>query len=150
MIDILYLGRIFPKRCTVTAKKELKWTPFLGQLYVSSRRSSNGRLLNHFLAGSMWLSNAIFINRTNRADALKTFQKAAHDMKAKRMSIFIFAEGTRTNTAEIGMLPFKKGAFHLAVQGGFPIVPMVCENYYSLYAAGIKRFEAGELVVKGV
>lgn len=97
----------------------------------------------------MWLSNAIFINRTNRADALKTFQKAAQDMKARNMSIFIFAEGTRTNSAEIGMLPFKKGAFHLAVQGGFPIVPMVCENYYDLYAAGIKRFEAGDLVLKG-
>lgn len=97
----------------------------------------------------MWLSNAIFINRTNRADALKTFQKAAKDMKERNMSIFIFAEGTRTNSAEIGMLPLKKGAFHLAVQGGFPIVPMVCENYYELYASGIKRFEAGELVLKG-
>lgn len=98
----------------------------------------------------MWLSNSIFINRTNRADAVKTFAKAAKDMKARKMSIFIFAEGTRTNSADIGMLPFKKGAFHLAVQGGFPIVPMVCENYYRLYASGIRRFEAGELVVKGV
>lgn len=34
MIDILYLGRIFPKRCAVMAKRELKWSPFLGQLYV--------------------------------------------------------------------------------------------------------------------
>lgn len=32
MIDILYLGRIFPKRTSVMAKRELKWTPFLGQL----------------------------------------------------------------------------------------------------------------------
>lgn len=102
-----------------------------------------------YLISSMWLSNAIFINRTNRADAMKTFQKAAKDMKERKMSIFIFAEGTRTNSPDIGMLPFKKGAFHLAVQGGFPIVPMVCENYYSLYASGIKKFEAGELVVRG-
>lgn len=107
-------------------------------------------LLGSFRQCSMWLSNAIFINRTNRADAMKTFQKAAKDMKELKMSIFIFAEGTRTNSPDIGMLPFKKGAFHLAVQGGFPIVPMVCENYYSLYASGIKRFEAGELVVKGI
>ena len=30
MIDIFYLGRMFPKGCTVTAKRELKWVPFLG------------------------------------------------------------------------------------------------------------------------
>jgi hypothetical protein len=98
---------------------------------------------------SMWLSNSIFINRTNRADAVKTFSKAAKDMVKRKMSIFIFAEGTRTNREEIGMLPLKKGAFHLAVQGGFPIVPMVCENYYGLYAADKKRFEKGDLVIKG-
>ena len=47
------------------------------------------------------------------------------------------------------MLPFKKGAFHLAVQGQFPIVPIVMENYYDLYANKAKRFEAGELVIRG-
>lgn len=35
MIDILYLGRIFPKRTAVTAKRELKWSPLLGQLYAT-------------------------------------------------------------------------------------------------------------------
>lgn len=31
MVDILYLGRIFPKRTSIMAKQELKWTPLLGQ-----------------------------------------------------------------------------------------------------------------------
>jgi 1-acyl-sn-glycerol-3-phosphate acyltransferase len=29
-VDILYLGRMFPKRGAIMAKKELKWMPFLG------------------------------------------------------------------------------------------------------------------------
>lgn len=41
----------------------------------------------------MWLSNAVFVDRKNRQDAVKTFAKAADDMKRKGMSIFIFAEG---------------------------------------------------------
>jgi len=157
MIDILYLGRMFPKRCAVTAKKELKWVPFLGTLCVFLASQFSNRVVSPnavssspvLRENSMWLSNSIFINRTNRADAVKTFSKAAKDMVKRKMSIFIFAEGTRTNREEIGMLPLKKGAFHLAVQGGFPIVPMVCENYYGLYAADKKRFEKGDLVIKG-
>jgi lysophosphatidate acyltransferase len=30
-LDILYLGRIFPQKASIMAKKELKWVPFLGQ-----------------------------------------------------------------------------------------------------------------------
>jgi len=35
------------------------------------------------------------------------------------------------------MLPFKKGAFHLAVQAQVPIVPIICQNYWHLYHAGV-------------
>ncbi|KAF7330228.1 1-acylglycerol-3-phosphate O [Mycena venus] len=34
------------------------------------------------------------------------------------------------------LLPFKKGGFHLAVQSGMPIVPIVCENYSHMYRFG--------------
>ncbi|KAL7006552.1 1-acylglycerol-3-phosphate O-acyltransferase [Cystobasidiomycetes sp. EMM_F5] len=128
MIDILYLGRIFPKRTAVTAKRELKWSPLLGQF--------------------MWLSNSVFIDRNNRKDALGTFTRAINFMKSKRMSIWIFAEGTRTNAAEPTLKTFKKGAFHMAVQGGFPIVPVVMQNYHHLYSGRAKRFEAGELTCR--
>jgi hypothetical protein len=30
-LDILYLGRIFPRRAAIMAKQELKWSPLLGQ-----------------------------------------------------------------------------------------------------------------------
>lgn len=68
-------------------------------------------------------------------------------MKARRTSIFIFAEGTRHSEETPDLLPFKKGAFHLAQKAGVPIVPVVCENYWRLYHKGV--FESGKLKVRG-
>lgn len=45
------------------------------------------------------------------------------------------------------LLPFKKGAFHLAVQAQVPIVPVVCENYNRLFD-GKSRFEGGTIRIK--
>lgn len=60
------MGRIFPKGCSVMAKKELQYTPLLGQF--------------------MTLSNAVFINRSKRTDAVATFAKVAQTMKKKAVS----------------------------------------------------------------
>jgi len=49
---------------------------------------------------------------------------------------------------EPNLLPFKKGAFHLAVQSGCPIIPVVCENYSKLLKKG-KYFKRGTLKMKG-
>lgn len=45
------------------------------------------------------------------------------------------------------LLPFKKGAFHTAVQAGVPVTPVVCENYWRLYRKG--HFESGVLKIRG-
>ena len=44
------------------------------------------------------------------------------DRLARRVSVMIFAEGTRSPTDEL--LPFKDGAFHLAIEAGVPILPI--------------------------
>ncbi|KAL7420334.1 1-acylglycerol-3-phosphate O-acyltransferase [Cryptotrichosporon argae] len=126
-LDILYLGRIFPKRAAIMAKQELKWAPLLGQ-YMS-------------------LSGAVFVNRKNRKDAVRTVEKAGEDMKKKGISLWIFPEGTRSLTSESTLLPFKKGAFHLAVQAQVPIVAVVCENYHRLFD-GRSRMERGRLRIR--
>ncbi|ADV24659.1 lysophosphatidate acyltransferase [Cryptococcus gattii E566] len=126
-LDILYIGRIFPKRAAIMAKKELKWTPLLGQF--------------------MSLSGAVFVNRKNRHDAVKALAIAGEDMKKKGISLWIFPEGTRSSSPEPTLLPFKKGAFHLAVQAQIPIVPIVCENYHRLFD-GRTRFESGVLKIR--
>jgi len=128
MIDILYLGAFLPKRCSIMAKKSLLYTPILGQF--------------------MWLSNAVFVDRANRKSALEQFRKVGEIMKRKAVSLFIFAEGTRSATVQPTLLPFKKGAFHLAVEGQIPIVPVVCENYSNIYNARARRFAAGEMIIR--
>ncbi|WVF66335.1 hypothetical protein IAT40_001075 [Kwoniella sp. CBS 6097] len=126
-LDILYLGRILPKRSAIMAKQELKWTPLLGQF--------------------MTLSGAVFVNRNSRKDAVAALEIAGQDMKKKGVSLWVFPEGTRSSSAEAALLPFKKGAFHLAVQAQVPIVPIVCENYHRLFD-GRSRFESGKLKIK--
>ncbi|MGH3433929.1 MAG: lysophospholipid acyltransferase family protein, partial [Thermocrispum sp.] len=41
-------------------------------------------------------------------------------------SVVIFPEGARTTTPVLA--PFRKGAFHLAMQAGVPLVPIVLRN----------------------
>lgn len=128
-LDVLLLGTIFPPYTSVTAKSSLKRVPFLGWF--------------------MALSGTVFIDRGNRADALKAFQGAAEEMQRERQNVFIFPEGTRSyaNGPELG--PFKKGAFHLAVQAGVDIVPVVAGNYSGVLNVGGRRFRAGTIPVIG-
>ena len=65
-----------------------------------------------------------------------------------QLSLWVFPEGTRSNLPFPDLLPFKKGAFHLAVQAQVPIVPVVCENYHR-YFDGKTRFESGSVRIKG-
>ena len=128
-LDVLFLGEIFPPHCSVTAKKSLKRVPFLGWF--------------------MALSGTVFIDRADRATALKAFEGAAREMREQRQSVFIFPEGTRSNAEEAMLLPFKKGAFHLAIQAGVPIVPVVAGCYWGLLGVRERRFRSGRIPVVG-
>lgn len=128
-LDVLLLGAIFPPYCSVTAKKSLRNIPFLGWF--------------------MALSRTVFIDRANRETALKAFDGAVAEMKIHRQSVFIFPEGTRSYSDEPTLLPFKKGAFHLAVKAGVPVVPIVAENYSHILSPRALRFNAGSIKVKG-
>ncbi|KAH9943174.1 1-acylglycerol-3-phosphate O [Epithele typhae] len=126
MFDILYLGRIFPQRASIMAKKELQWSPLLGQF--------------------MTLAGAVFVDRGNNARAVRSLTAAGEIMKERKSSLWLFPEGTRSMRPYSDLLPFKKGAFHTAIQAQVPIVPVVCENYWRLYRKDV--FESGTLKVK--
>ncbi|KIH90598.1 lysophosphatidate acyltransferase [Sporothrix brasiliensis 5110] len=127
-LDVLMLGCMFPKYCSVTAKSSLRNYPFLGWF--------------------MRLSGTIFIDRANSKDARTAMRGAADAILSQRQSVYMFPEGTRSYAQEATMLPFKKGAFHLAVQAGVPVVPVVVANYSHLYSTGKLRFLPGKIPIK--
>ncbi|KAF8450666.1 hypothetical protein L210DRAFT_3438276 [Boletus edulis BED1] len=125
MLDILYLARMFPPKASIMAKRELQWTP---------------------LGPWMYMSGAIFVDRGNSTKAHKSLEAAGEEMKREGISLVMFPEGTRHNEEVPTLLPFKKGAFHLAVQAGLPVIPVVCENYWRLYHKGV--FGTGVIKVR--
>ncbi|KAG6015772.1 hypothetical protein E4U54_002997 [Claviceps lovelessii] len=127
-LDVLMLGALFPKWCSVTAKSDLKKIPFLGWF--------------------MRLSGSIFIDRKNSRDARDAMAGAAREIQTKRQSVYMFPEGTRSYAKDPVLLPFKKGAFHLAVQAGVPIVPCVVANYSHVLHLKTMVFRSGRIPVK--
>ena len=120
-------SRIFPKHASIMAKKELAWAPLLG--------------------GYLSASGAVFVDRSNNAAAIQSLTAAGDFMKRNTTSLWLFPEGTRSMRRHHDLLPFKKGAFHTAVQAGIPVIPVVCENYWRLYHKG--HFESGVLKIRG-
>ena len=111
---------------SIMAKQELRWSP---------------------LGPWMYMSGAVFVDRGNSVTAKRSLQAAGETMKSLGTSLWMYPEGTRHSEEEPGMLPFKKGAFHLAVQAGIPVTPVVCENYWRIYHKG--RFESSRLKIRG-
>jgi len=127
-LDVLMLGCIFPKYCSITAKSSLRNMPFLGWF--------------------MSLSGSVFIDRANSQSARSAMDGAARIMQNERQSVYMFPEGTRSYSKEPELLPFKKGAFHLAVQAGVPIVPVVVANYSDILYIKSWRFNSGTIPIK--
>ncbi|HEX5963860.1 MAG TPA: lysophospholipid acyltransferase family protein [Gemmatimonadales bacterium] len=69
----------------------------------------------------MWLVGDIPVKRGFGPSALEAMARCRKALE-NRVSVMIFPEGTRSKTAEL--LPFKDGAFRLAVEAGVPILPL--------------------------
>jgi HAD superfamily hydrolase (TIGR01490 family) len=104
-LDAVVIARLLRQDFTSVAKKELANTPVLGAL---------GRL-----------GNVAFVDRDNPAQARRALTPVVEKLR-QGVSVVIAPEGTRSATHRVG--PFKKGAFHVAMQAGVPIVPVVFRN----------------------
>ena len=104
-LDTATLFSYAGKRIGLVAKKELLKAPVLGQ--------------------GMGFVNIIAIDRSNPERARQSMEKARSVM-ANGYSFGVFVEGTRALPGEL--LPFKKGAFHLALQTDAPIIPVAIKN----------------------
>lgn len=112
-LDAAPLFAFTGRRMGMVAKKELLDAPILGF--------------------GMGYVNVIAIDRSNRERAVETL-KIVNERLRQGISFGVCPEGTRANPGE--MLPFKKGAFHLAVQTGVSIVPIALKNADVLMGRG--------------
>ena len=102
--DVPVLAELHTPDAVIIGKKELVNIPLFGWLYRSTGN--------------------ILIDRANRAHAVGRLREAETAVRNRGVSVWIFPEGTRGKTPG-KLLPFKKGAFHLAIATGAPLVPVV-------------------------
>lgn len=104
-LDTATLFAFAGKRIGLVAKKELLKVPVMGQ--------------------GMSFVNIIAIDRSNPERARASMEKA-RSVLDDGYSFGVFVEGTRAMPGEL--LPFKKGAFHLAAQTNADIIPVAIKN----------------------
>lgn len=93
----------------------------------------------------MRMAGDIKLKRGERSSTVQAMA-AARDRLARRVSVMIFPEGTRSRDGEL--LPFKDGAFRLALETGAPILPIVVAGTRNAMAKGTFRFRRARARVK--
>ena len=121
-LDAAPLFSFTGRRMGMVAKKELLKAPILGF--------------------GMGFVNVIAIDRSNRERAVESLKIATERLRSG-ISFGVCPEGTRAQPGE--MLPFKKGAFHMAVQAGVPIVPIALKNSDVLMGRGTSEAWPGTI-----
>lgn len=105
-LDGIPLGMLRIPRLAIIGKKEVAFIPFIGWAF--------------------WLAGNVLIDRADGKKARGQLDAGVAAIKNRRVSIAIFPEGTRSK--EEGFLPFKRGAFQMAIEAGVPVVPVVVES----------------------
>ena len=124
--DLFVLGNIVPPRTVCIGKKSLKWVPFFGQLF--------------------WLAGNVLIDRGNPLRARLSIRQTTETLQHKDTSIWVFPEGTRNQGK--GLLPFKRGAFQMAIDAGVPIVPVCVSTYVRDMRLG--QWDSGRVMIRSL
>ncbi len=100
ILDILMLSRL-PREMKWVAKKELFRIPWVGWMF--------------------WLAGDIALRRGDTESGRKMVSRALRYL-GRGMNVMMFPEGTRSGDGR--MLPFKSGAFRIAIEAGVPVLPV--------------------------
>jgi putative phosphoserine phosphatase/1-acylglycerol-3-phosphate O-acyltransferase len=123
-LDPLVAGALIRRDTTTTGKKEAKYDPRAG-----------------FLG---WALDVVHFDRNDREQARGASAELMRRV-AEGTSVLIAPEGTRSK----GMLPgpFKKGGFHIAMDAGIPIIPIIMRNTGELMPPSGKTMHPGTVDV---
>ena len=124
--DVFALAAFIPKRYRFVAKAELGKIPIFGRAWQQAGHVS--------------------VNRQDRTQAIKALEEFGRVIREDKSSIVIFPEGTRSHTNE--MLPFKKGAFMLALHTHVDIIPVGISGSRDVMRKGDWRVRDGRIIVR--
>lgn len=124
--DVAIMARLVRRDVVGVGKKEIQRMPLIGQ--------------------AMGAAGVVFIDRTDRSKAIESMAPLVAAMKDEGKSLVIAPEGTRAPTRKLA--PFKKGGFHMAMQVGVPIVPVVIHNAGDIAPKGDFVFQPGTVRVE--
>ena len=105
-IDPLILARLIRRDFTGIGKKEIKHFPIIGP--------------------AMTYADVVFIDRKSTEKAIRAIEPVISAIREDGLSVCLAPEGTRSPGKKLGA--FKKGAFHIAMQAGVPIIPIIIHN----------------------
>jgi 1-acyl-sn-glycerol-3-phosphate acyltransferase len=124
MVDLWALFPVLPENVRFVAKRELFRIPVLGW--------------------ALSLSGFVPIERRRRDAAIRSLGEVSRQVRAGRPFV-LFAEGTRSRDGKLG--PFKKGAFHVALETGVPVVPLAISGAWSVMRPRSLRVTPGPVRV---
>ncbi|MEM1144258.1 MAG: HAD-IB family hydrolase [Pseudomonadota bacterium] len=104
--DVVICAKLLRRDMAGVGKQEIKKMPVIGKV--------------------LELGGVVMIDRKNASSAIEAMRPLVDAMRDEGKSVALAPEGTRTVSPNLA--PFKKGAFHLAIQAGVPMVPIVIHN----------------------
>jgi putative phosphoserine phosphatase/1-acylglycerol-3-phosphate O-acyltransferase len=124
-VDLVIMARLLRRDITGVGKREIRDIPVIGRVLEAA--------------------GVVLIDRKNTASAIASMSPLVDAMRLEGKSVALSPEGTRSITDKLA--PFKKGAFHLAMQAGVPIVPVVIHNSGDVQPKGDFLYHPGTVQV---
>lgn len=124
-VDLVVMARLMRRDISGVGKRELRDLPVIGRVLEAS--------------------GVVLIDRSNTTAAIESMAPLVDAMRVEGKSVCLSPEGTRAVTPKLA--EFKKGAFHLAMQAGVPIVPVVIHNSGDVQPKGDMLYHPGTVNV---
>ncbi|HSM31709.1 MAG TPA: lysophospholipid acyltransferase family protein, partial [Woeseiaceae bacterium] len=125
-VDLVIVARLLRRDITGVGKREIRDLPIVGRVFEAA--------------------GVVLIDRRNTEKAIDAMMPLVDAMRVEGKSVCLSPEGTRSITDKLA--PFKKGAFHLAMQARVPIVPIVIHNSNDVQPKGDLLFHPGTVNVE--